>query len=176
MGFSYGVTYKVKPGKKPKPEIIPKLTAWQTQTNIVLGKIPGPVKYPIRWTSERQRRAFFATNGFGRGIPTKRTGDVARWGVFVDYDVFLAMSDWTFQLKIFMATLNPLKKIGLKAAPKSAVIARIFISPAAEKYQRYVTGTEQQGFHRDTGWIYAPSIITTQVHRFEGILEDTGIL
>lgn len=39
--------------------------------------IPGPPKYPIRWTSERQRRAFFATNGFGRGIPTPRTGKIA---------------------------------------------------------------------------------------------------
>lgn len=35
---------------------------------------PGPVKYPIQWASERQRRAFFASNGFGRGIPTRRTG------------------------------------------------------------------------------------------------------
>lgn len=30
--------------------------------------------YPIDWQTERQRRAYFATNGFGRGIPTKRTG------------------------------------------------------------------------------------------------------
>jgi hypothetical protein len=35
---------------------------------------PGPVHYPIRWKSERQRRAFFATNGFGKGIPYERTG------------------------------------------------------------------------------------------------------
>lgn len=34
---------------------------------------PGPVKYPIQWKSAKQRRAFFATNGFGRGIPTQRT-------------------------------------------------------------------------------------------------------
>ena len=32
-----------------------------------------PVQYPIRWDSERQRHAFFATNGFGHGIPYKRT-------------------------------------------------------------------------------------------------------
>lgn len=38
---------------------------------------PGPPRYPIRWTSKRQRRAFFATNGFGRGIPTRRTGAIA---------------------------------------------------------------------------------------------------
>ena len=30
--------------------------------------------YPVTWDSERQRRAFFATNGFGNGIPYKRTG------------------------------------------------------------------------------------------------------
>jgi hypothetical protein len=34
---------------------------------------PGPVKYPFRWKSERQRRAFFATDGFGHGIPYVRT-------------------------------------------------------------------------------------------------------
>lgn len=38
-----------------------------------LRQYPGPVKYPILWKSERQRRAFFASNGFGRGIPTQRT-------------------------------------------------------------------------------------------------------
>ena len=39
-----------------------------------LSHTPGRVKYPIDWTSERQRRAFFATNGFGHGIPYKRSG------------------------------------------------------------------------------------------------------
>lgn len=28
---------------------------------------------PYQWQSDKQRRAFFATDGFGRGIPTKRT-------------------------------------------------------------------------------------------------------
>lgn len=30
--------------------------------------------YPIKWETERQRRAYFATNGFGGGIPSHRTG------------------------------------------------------------------------------------------------------
>lgn len=38
-----------------------------------LRQYPGPVKYPFRWKSERQRRAYFATDGFGWGIPTVRT-------------------------------------------------------------------------------------------------------
>lgn len=37
---------------------------------------PGAVKRPIQWTSEKQRRAYFATNGFGAGIPYKRTGEM----------------------------------------------------------------------------------------------------
>lgn len=36
---------------------------------------PGkPVTYPVKWDSERQRRAYFATDGFGKGIPSRRTG------------------------------------------------------------------------------------------------------
>ncbi len=51
-----------------------------------LSTAPGPVVYPIRWTSARQRRAFFATNGFGKGIPYKRTGQFVKgWRVQVNY-------------------------------------------------------------------------------------------
>lgn len=39
---------------------------------------PPPPRYPIQWQSERQRRAFFATNGFGGGIPYRRTGRVSK--------------------------------------------------------------------------------------------------
>lgn len=43
---------------------------------------PGPVKYPIAWASEKQRKAFFASDGFGHGIPTRRTGAISRgWDV-----------------------------------------------------------------------------------------------
>ena len=36
---------------------------------------PGPrPTYPINWDSEKQRRAYFATDGFGGGIPYTRTG------------------------------------------------------------------------------------------------------
>ena len=33
----------------------------------------------FKWTTPKQRAAFFATDGFGRGIPTQRTGKL-RWG------------------------------------------------------------------------------------------------
>lgn len=49
-----------------------------------LGQPPGPVKHPIQWTSEKQRRAFFATDGFGHGIPYVRSGDLERaWEVVI---------------------------------------------------------------------------------------------
>jgi len=42
-------------------------------------KVPGAKPtYPIRWDSVKQRKAFFATDGFGRGIPTKRTGATSK--------------------------------------------------------------------------------------------------
>ena len=36
-----------------------------------------PGDYPIEWTSERQRRAYFATDGFGAGIPYVRSNALA---------------------------------------------------------------------------------------------------
>lgn len=55
---------------------------------------PGPVHRPIRWTSERQRRAYFATNGFGRGIPTRRTGELQRaWHAELDGDQILIVNN-----------------------------------------------------------------------------------
>lgn len=38
---------------------------------------PGPPIYKLRWKSPRQRAAFFATNGFGGGIPYQRKYTIA---------------------------------------------------------------------------------------------------
>jgi len=46
-----------------------------------------PVRYPIQWDSTKQRKAFFATDGFGKGIPTKRTGTYRKnWKVIPTQD------------------------------------------------------------------------------------------
>lgn len=46
----------------------------------------GPVVYPIEWASDKQRRAFFATDGFGHGIPYVRTGHYTHsWHVRGEY-------------------------------------------------------------------------------------------
>jgi len=40
------------------------------------------ITYPVQWDSAKQRRAFFATNGFGKGIPYQRTfGSASAWQV-----------------------------------------------------------------------------------------------
>lgn len=41
-------------------------------------RVPGAPVYPIRWKSQRQRKAFFASKGFGRGIPTRRNYELLR--------------------------------------------------------------------------------------------------
>lgn len=35
---------------------------------------PDLPEYPLEWQSDRQRKAFFATDGFGKGIPYPRSG------------------------------------------------------------------------------------------------------
>ncbi len=41
-----------------------------------------PADYPLRWSSPNQRKAYFASNGFGKGIPYRRTGELANnWRV-----------------------------------------------------------------------------------------------
>lgn len=52
------------------------LRRWRPRILVDLRAAPtlGPDDYPRRWKSERQRRAYFATNGFGGGIPYRRTG------------------------------------------------------------------------------------------------------
>lgn len=52
----------------------------------VVAKPPGAVKRPIQWASEKQRKAYFASNGFGKGIPYKRSGKLQRgWEVKYSY-------------------------------------------------------------------------------------------
>lgn len=47
-----------------------------------LAEQPQKAKKPFIWKSERQRRAFFATNGFGGGIPYQRTNRLSSgWDV-----------------------------------------------------------------------------------------------
>lgn len=87
---------------------------------------PPKPTYPLRWKSAKQRAAYFATNGFGKGIPYRRTGDMLkRW------------------VTLFIPT------------PDGGDIEVRNDSPHVD----YVQGFDQQPFHIDTGWVFAPPII-----------------
>lgn len=49
----------------------------ETAAHIVedMREVGKPVAYPVQWDSDKQRKAFFATNGFGGGIPHVRKND-----------------------------------------------------------------------------------------------------
>lgn len=60
-------------------------------------KTPGKrIRYPVNWDSERQRRAFFATDGFGRGIPTRRTDTYVKgWHIRRNPRAARALPGWS---------------------------------------------------------------------------------
>ena len=103
----------------------------------VLNRDPGPVKHPIKWTSDRQRRAFFASNGFGRGIPTQRTGRVRSW---------VAVIERTRGGTITARLVNPVS------------YAR-FVYGDLNFKSRAVALKPQQQFHRNTGWPLAQPVV-----------------
>jgi hypothetical protein len=166
--YSVTVKYEVRLARPERTKIRNDLQSWQSQTIALLSQIPGPVKYPIRWTSAKQRRAFFATDGFGRGIPTRRTGAVAKWEIDVDYEEVSRIERYKQELIVFFANLNPLQQNRPPAALTTGVIISIGNNVP---YQQYVTGINQQGFHADTGWINAPVIVDTQKQKAEGIIQ-----
>jgi hypothetical protein len=105
-----------------------------------------PVTYPIQWDSERQRRAYFATNGFGRGIPYVRQGSYIRgWQVrsFPEgYELsnkhpagavggtMPSSNPWQSRIhknrwnNIFTVTSNALRKLSSRVRQKLRVIIR----------------------------------------------------
>ncbi len=107
-----------------------------------LRKEPGDVHYPIQWTSEKQRLAFFATDGFGGGIPYERKHKLVHdWHVRVD-------------------TTKGLTSISVNND-----------SPSAQYVYGDDTGLHQQWFHQNTGWprfVEVAQVITLELgNRFE---------
>jgi hypothetical protein len=70
----------VRSGLQDLDADIPKvgrLGIYRTAQRIVAKmRMPGdPSTSPVNWDSEKQRKAYFASDGFGRGIPTHRSGN-----------------------------------------------------------------------------------------------------
>jgi hypothetical protein len=116
------------------------------QVDALLAPEIGPVVYPIAWTSEKQRRAFFATNGFGRGIPTKRTG---------------ALNDGWNSFSETITGLGTRVLIWNSQGYAQFVVGR------------FTPSGHMQRFHRNTGW--QPVILKTETIKqilIEGILKE----
>lgn len=115
-----------------------------------------PNDYPLEWESERQRRAYFATNGFGKGIPYTRTGALAK-----GWQVVLEQQPGSFQIVVI----------------NRSSAARYVYGSLAQDGQRY-----QQRFHAKTGWptaapiigVYIEAMLTDFAERFRQELADFG--
>lgn len=105
-----------------------------------LAEPPGPVRYPIRWASEKQRKAYFATNGFGKGIPYKRKSQRAAAETFKVAYVIKTETEASFEI-----TNN--------------------WSAAQYVWGRFNNTKYQQPFHSDTGWNKA-TVIRAKVRGF----------
>lgn len=100
----------------------------------------------IKWTSDKQRKAYFATNGFNSGIPYQRTGGLANaWKI-----------DVTNEGGLFAIRVSNL----MNAA--KYVYGTLAKNPAAAR-------RPQQQFHRDQGWPLAVDIIRPMI---DDMLED----
>lgn len=87
---------------------------------------PGKPKYPIRWTSSRQRRAVMAKLRKAGNLPYQRTHELSH-GWRVDYT--------------------------------ETADGGILTAGNETPYASFVVGDDQQGFHKDTGWLKAPDIL-----------------
>lgn len=100
----------------------------------------GTVRYPIQWASEAQRRAFFATKGFGRGIPARRTGATLKaW----KYSIKRDQSGFTFSI----FNTKPWAKYLFGSLAQNERSAARF----------------QQPMHRNTGYPLASPIVKSRV-------------
>lgn len=116
-----------------------------------LQRTPPKVKYPIQWKSRKQQRYFFATRGFGKGIPTQRTGALqAGWKVIDE-------SDFTQ---------------GLFTIYNDAT-TRDYFTGAVIYFEEFVTGVNQQPFHRNTGWGQSQSILLEAMVSAEDVIIQT---
>ena len=89
-----------------------------------IARYPGAVSRPIQWTSERQRKAYFATNGFGAGIPYRRSGGLGRaWNL-----------------------------TSTRSANGAVLVLENRNNAAKYVYGFFGQPKPQQGFHVNTGW------------------------
>jgi len=143
------------------------LKQWQIRTLQRFRQEPGRPRYPIRWTSERQRRFVMAKLTRENNLPYRRTGALVKaWDVNVDYQ---QVSRWeAFQINL----LRFLAEFGVGTRPQAPAAGVIVEVTNDSPIEQYVTGIHQQGFHQDTGWYKSKTVLDTVTAEVEGILSD----
>lgn len=108
-----------------------------------LSEEPGKPRYPIRWTSERQRKFVMAKLRRENNIPYKRTHAYS--------------SAWMYQRR---------------RTPSGGLfyVQNTALTDTGEPLEQYIQGDRQQGFHADTGWIRADTIIKEAAQEAELLL------
>ena len=110
---------------------------------------PGPAKKPIDWTTDKQQAAYFASDGFGGGIPTHRTG---------------ALSDaWT-------VTISRAGNQFLFVAENPLPASKFLFGSLAKNRKRALR--YQQRFHANTGWPVATDIVQEWTQKFVELYQE----
>ena len=99
---------------------------------------PDAPTYPIEWTSEKQRRAFFASDGFGGGIPTERTDSI--------------VNGWRVTAK---GSGNRYSIVAVNAVPGAPYVVGGMNFRSRARALR-----PQQKMHQNTGWPLAQDTLT----------------
>lgn len=108
------------------------IPAFQDRIDTSLNRDPGPVRRPIAWISERQKKHVIAKLRREGNLPYRRTGAVRKW------------------------------KADARRNTKSAESGvDIHISNEAP-YSKYVYGNRQQPFHSNTGWFNVDFFVNVQ--------------
>lgn len=101
---------------------------WLAKLRYTPPKRTYPGDYPLEWTSERQRKAYFASDGFGHGIPYQRTGRYAN-----SFRLYPLVREYRIQIRVENTWEN------------SAYVGGRFSRDNRGK-------KKQQRFHQLTGW------------------------
>lgn len=106
--------------------------------------------YPIQWDTARQRIAYFASNGFGGGIPSKRTNDYIKgWKVVpteTGYDVGNPLAHAKYIGGTFRST-NRQSKIHRGRWPLVKIVAEKVLGKLPKAVRDSITQTaRQEGF------------------------------
>lgn len=119
-------------------------TRYQGKLIDELRHAPAKPKYPIQWQSERQRKAFFATNGFGGGIPYRRTGKLTRsWYAWVRRDgnrIDLNIANKTPYAPFVVGDISP----GRRKDPMQRMHKASGWQPVAPSIQFWVTAYREE--------------------------------